>query len=120
MGHLLNHQLHPSLQILHMRLLPLRAPRALEFVHGRSGPADQSGGSPAREAGRFVQLASKTLDHQQGHQMRWCTLGSLEGNLSTDTVGSLGMEFDELEGLSAAPILTEVRYELTRVIGYLE
>ena len=103
-----------------MRLLPLRAPRALEFVHGQSGPADQSGGSPAREAGRFVQFASKTLDHQQGHQTRWCTLGSLEGNLSTDTVGSLGLRFDGLEGLSAAPILTEVRYELTRVTGYLE
>jgi len=103
-----------------MRLLLLRAPRALEFAHGRSGPANQSGGSLAREAGRFVQLASKTLDHRQGHQMRWCTLGSLEGNLSTDTVGSLGVKFGELEDLSAAPILTEVRYELTRVIGYLE
>ena len=45
-----------------MRLRPLHEPHALVYVHGRSGPADQSNENLAAKEDRFVQLFGSSQD----------------------------------------------------------
>ena len=45
-----------------MRLRLLHEPHALVYVHGRSGPADQSNENLAAKEGHFVQLSGSSQD----------------------------------------------------------